>query len=83
MGLLNLLGGEDDREFKEEPNLPNRLVFSWGVLIQETVSGMVFCLRMMPDLLEPKRGGGGRGGGERDVLLDLLKQEWIGLLPEG
>lgn len=30
MGLLNLLGGEfdGDKEFKEDPNLPSRLLFS-------------------------------------------------------
>lgn len=31
----------------------------------------------MPDLPEPKRGGGGRGGGVRDVLLDLLKPKLV------
>ncbi len=76
MGLLNFLGGEDegDKELKDDPNLDSRLLFSWGVLIQQTVSGMVFCLRRTADLPEAKRGGGGRGGGDL-LLLDLLTLE--------
>lgn len=74
MGELRLSDeGERVRELNEELRRPSRPVFSWGILIQLTpVSGMLFCLIGTAGLLGMVRGGGGRGGGERDKLSPLF-----------
>lgn len=75
MGELIFFGGEDEseRELNEEPRRPSRPDLSWGVLIQLTpVSGMLFCLTGTDGLHRTMRGGGGRGGGERDKLFSLF-----------
>lgn len=76
IGELIFLGGEDEgeRELNEALRRPSRPVFSWGVLIQLTpVSGMLFCLTGTACLCGMVRGGGGRGGGEREEFFSLFK----------
>lgn len=75
MGELIFLGGEDEgeKELNEELRRPRKPVFSWGILIQLTpVSGMLFCLTVLAGLRGMVRGGGGRGGGERDKRFSVF-----------
>lgn len=75
MGKLIFLGGEDEgeKELNEELRRPSKPVFSWGILIQLIpVSGILFCLTVMADLRRMVRGGGGRGGGERNKRFSLF-----------
>lgn len=75
MGALIFLGGEHegDKEPNEELRRPRKLFLSGDILIQLTpVSGMLFCLTPRPRLYEPMRGGGGRGGGDREETASCL-----------
>lgn len=73
--MLSLLGGEDEGlMLSEEPRRERRLLplslsstFSLGTLIQEIFSGILRC-RTGAERCSVKRGGGGRGGGDRDTL---------------
>lgn len=64
--MLNLLGGEDEGPRRERRLLPRSLSSapSLALLIQETFSGMLRCRTGGAERLVPKRGGGGRGGGD-------------------
>lgn len=71
--MLSLLGGEDEGlMLSEEPRRERRLlplslssIFSLGTLIQEIFSGILRCRRARAECRSAKRGGGGRGGGDR------------------
>lgn len=74
--MLSLLGGEDEGLIlSEEPRRERRLLplslsstLSLETLIQEIFSGMLRCRRGVAERCGTKRGGGGRGGGDRDTL---------------
>lgn len=74
--MLSLLGGDDEGlMLSEEPRRERRLLplslsspFSLGMLIQAIFSGMLRCRTGSAERRDPKRGGGGRAGGDRDTL---------------
>lgn len=82
MGELrfSLLGGEDDGlMLSEELRRERRLMAlslsstrSFGKLIQEAFTGMLCCRISWAEPFAAKRGGGGRGGGDRLALSTVL-----------
>lgn len=82
--MLNLFGGDDEGlMLSEEPRRERRLLlrsfsstFSLGTLIQEIFSGILYCRTGWANCCAGKRGGGGRLGGDRDVMSSPICFFW-------